>query len=94
MLLYIKGDDYPLGRLLEQELEGEIMNAIGRLPEECRKVFLLSRFEEKKYEEIATVLGISVNTVKYHIKRALNLLREDLGKYLTAAILLLLEQLQ
>ena len=94
VLLYIKGDDYPLGRLLEQELEGEIMDAIGRLPEECRKVFLLSRFEEKKYEEIATVLGISVNTVKYHIKRALNLLREDLGKYLTAAILLLLEQLQ
>ncbi len=91
---YIKGDDYPLGRLLEQELEGEIMKAIGRLPDECRRVFRLSRFEERKYEEIAKELNISVNTVKYHIKRALALLHEDLSKYLTAVILLLLEQMK
>lgn len=91
---YIKGDDYPLGRLLEQELEGEIMKAIGRLPDECRRVFRLSRFEERKYEEIAKELNISVNTVKYHIRRALALLHEDLSKYLTAVILLLLEQMK
>lgn len=94
VLNYIKGDDYPLGRLLEQELEDEIMKAIARLPEECRRVFRLSRFEEKKYDEIASELGISVNTVKYHIKRALALLHEDLGKYLAATFLLLLEQMQ
>ena len=93
VLNYIKGDDYPLGRLLEQELEVEIMKAIDRLPEECRRVFHLSRFEEKKYEEIAKELDISVNTVKYHIKRALALLHEDLGKYLAAAILLLMERM-
>lgn len=91
---YIKGDDYPLGRLLEQELEDEIMKAIGRLPDECRRVFRLSRFEERKYEEIAKELNISVNTVKYHIKRALALLHEDLSKYLTAVLLLLLEQMK
>lgn len=94
VLNYIKGDDYPLGRLLEKELEGEIMKAIARLPDDCRRVFRLSRFEEKKYDEIASELGISVNTVKYHIKRALAQLHEDLGKYLTAAILLLLERMQ
>ena len=94
VLNYIKGDDYPLGRLLEKELEGEIMKAISRLPEECRRVFRLSRFEEKKYNEIADELGISVNTVKYHIKHALALLHEDLGKYLTIAIALLFEQLK
>ena len=94
VLNYIKGDDYPLGKLLEKELEGEIMMAIARLPEDCRRVFHLSRFEEKKYNEIADELGISVNTVKYHIKRALALLHEDLGKYLTVAIALLFEQLK
>ena len=94
VLNYIRGDDYPLGRLLEKELEGEIMKAIARLPEECRQVFHLSRFEEKKYSEIADELGISVNTVKYHIKHALALLHEDLGKYLTVAIALLFEQLK
>ena len=71
---------------MEQELEGEIMKAIDRLPEECRRVFRMSRFEERKYEEIARQLEISVNTVKYHIKRALTLLHEDLGKYLTVAV--------
>lgn len=94
VLNYIKGDDYPLGRLLEKELEGEIMKAIERLPEECRRVFHLSRFEEKKYSEIADELGISVNTVKYHIKRALALLHDDLSNYLTVAIALLFEQLK
>ncbi len=93
VLNYIKGDDYPLGHLLEQELESEIMKAVDSLPEECGRVFRLSRFEEKKYEEIARELGISVNTVKYHVKHALVLLHEALGKYLAAAILLLVEQM-
>ena len=54
----------------------------------------MSRFEEKKYEEIAQLLDISVNTVKYHIKHALALLHKDLGKYLMMAVLLLFEQMQ
>lgn len=74
--------DYPLARLLENELEQEIKNAIERLPDECRIVFQKSRFEEKRYEEIAGELGISVNTVKYHIKNAISRLNADLNRYL------------
>lgn len=84
-------DDYPLARLLEDELEQEIKNAIERLPDECRTVFKKSRFEEKRYEEIASELGISINTVKYHIKNALTRLSADLSKYLLTLILLFLE---
>lgn len=79
---YINHDDYPLGKLLEKELEEQIMNAVNRLPNECRKVFWLSRFEGKKNGEIASELDISINTVKYHIKHALALLHSDLQKYL------------
>lgn len=79
-------DDYPLARLLEDELEQEIKNAIERLPDECRTVFKKSRFEEKRYEEIASELGISINTVKYHIKNALTRLSADLSKYLLTLI--------
>lgn len=79
---YILSDNYPLGTLLERELEDEVRSAISRLPNECRIVFMKSRFEEKKQEAIAQELEISINTVKYHIKNALFLLREDLGKYL------------
>lgn len=85
---YILADDYPLGILLEKELEHKIRQAIGRLPEECRRVFLKSRFEEKKYEEIARELGISINTVKYHIKSALSLLCKELGEYLLPCLVL------
>jgi RNA polymerase sigma-70 factor (ECF subfamily) len=74
--------NYPLATLLEKELEQEIRSAVERLPEECRKVYERSRYEEKSYETIAGELGISVNTVKYHIKNALVRLHADLKKYL------------
>lgn len=70
-------DDYPLGFLLENEMEQEIRSAIERLPVECRTVFEKSRFEGKKQEEIAIELNISINTVKYHIKNALFRLHAD-----------------
>ena len=84
---YLLSDSYPLGILLERELEEEILNAIQQLPEECRRVFQKSRFEEKRYEEISQELGISVNTVKYHIKNALAFLYERLNKYILCLIL-------
>lgn len=78
----MRPDEQPLGRLLELELEDKIVKSIDSLSIESRRVFEKSRFECKKNEEIAAELGISVNTVKYHIKKALSHLRQDLGRYL------------
>lgn len=75
-------DKHPLGHLLEQELEDELLKNIEALPPECRTVFKKNRFEQKRYEEIASELHISVNTVKYHMKNALTRLHDSLGKYL------------
>ena len=80
-------DSHPLGALLERELEEEIYKAIDKLPNECRRVFDKSRFEGKSYEEISQELGISVNTVKYHIKNALASLQTHLSKYLITLLL-------
>ena len=80
-------DSHPLGTLLERELEEEIYKAIDKLPNECRRVFDKSRFEGKSYEEISQELGISVNTVKYHIKNALAFLQKNLSKYLITLLL-------
>lgn len=80
-------DSHPLGTLLERELEEEIYKAIDKLPNECRRVFDKSRFEGKSYEEISQELGISVNTVKYHIKNALASLQTNLSKYLITLLL-------
>ena len=75
-------NDDPLATVLENELEQSIRQAIEQLPDECRKVFVKSRFEDKKYETIAAEMNISVNTVKYHIKNALSQLRKDFDSYL------------
>lgn len=80
-------ENQPLGVLLEQELEDELTRSIEELPVECRTVFKKSRFEQKKYEEIALELGISINTVKYHIKNALSLLQKRLDNYLHLLII-------
>ena len=61
--------------------------AIEQLPEGCKTVLKLAYFEGLKNDEIATELGVSINTVKTQRQRALNLLRLRLPK---GAYLLLL----
>jgi RNA polymerase sigma-70 factor (ECF subfamily) len=63
-----------------KELENIIEKTVDQLPEECRAVFKKSRYEGKSYEEIAAELNITVNTVMYHIKKALAQLRKISGK--------------
>ncbi|MFC5411176.1 RNA polymerase sigma-70 factor [Larkinella bovis] len=55
-----------------------VNDAIGQLPTQCRRVFLLSRFENKKYDEIAQELQISARTVEVHMSKALRHLRQSL----------------
>lgn len=81
-------DVIPLGQLLERELEKEVMDSIEKLPDKAREVFKLSRFSDLKYDEIADRMGLSVNTVKYHMKRALALLRESLDNLMVLVLLL------
>ncbi len=64
------------------ELEIKISEAMKVLPEQCRLVFQLSRFEELKYQEIADQLKISVKTVENHMGKALKIMREQLKEYL------------
>lgn len=75
--------------LQKNELEKQIHFAINALPEQCRMVFKLSRFEEMKYSEIASHLNISVKTVENHMGKALKLMREHLKDFLTVITLLL-----
>jgi RNA polymerase sigma-70 factor (ECF subfamily) len=80
--VYASIEENPLGTLIEKELEKEIESYVMQLPDECRAVFTLSRYEKLSYESIAERLNISVNTVHYHIKKALSILRKHLSDYL------------
>lgn len=61
-----------------ESLERLVEKAINELPEQCRKVFELSRYDGLKYKEIADKMGISVKTVETHISHALKILRVTL----------------
>ncbi|MEI7422902.1 MAG: RNA polymerase sigma-70 factor [Prolixibacteraceae bacterium] len=65
-----------------EEIEKIIKNTLDQLPPQCRRVFSLSRFEDKKYREIADELNISQKAVEGHISKALKLFRENLKEYL------------
>jgi RNA polymerase sigma-70 factor, ECF subfamily len=75
-------DDLPSTDLLLAELVDKIEKAVGQLPVECGKIFIMSRKEELSHREIAQKLNISENTVKVQVYRALAKLREALKEYL------------
>lgn len=64
------------------ELEQRIKDAIDQLPPERQKIFLMSRYEDLKYREIAEKLKISVKTVEAQMGKALKFLKEQLSDYL------------
>lgn len=65
-----------------EEIERIIQQTLDELPPQCRKVFLLSRFEEKKNKEIAEELNISVKVVEKHITKGLRIFKVALKDYL------------
>ena len=75
-------EEYIFNFLQSEEVEKDVLNAIEQLPNQCKIIFCLSRFELLTYAEISERLNISVNTVKTQISRALDSLRKQLRKYL------------
>ncbi len=61
--------------LEEEDLKKRIDLAINSLPEKCKIVFLMSRYDELSYAEIAQQMNISVKTVENQIGKALKMLR-------------------
>ena len=73
----------PEKTLSENETKKEIENAISSLPEKCREIFTMNKFDKLKYREIAEILNISVKTVETQMGRALKKLREKLKTIIT-----------
>lgn len=65
-------------QLYKSDLLKALQNRIQTLPDQCRTVFLLSRNQHMSNHEIADTLGISVNTVEQHMRKALKRLREGI----------------
>lgn len=67
--------------LERQELVEIVRNTINKLPERCKEVFLLRRYEEKSYREIAEMLSISERTVEVQLRKARKFLLKELTPY-------------
>lgn len=82
-VVYMTKDKVDEGTGMELlDLKEKLQQALNDLPEKCRTVFQLSRFEDLKYQEIADELGISIKTVENQMGKALKTLRLKLVDYL------------
>lgn len=72
----------PDEQVLQAELQQAVDQAIRCLPDKQRMAVVLRRYEKMPYEEIASVLGISVSAVKSQLFRARSSLRESLESFL------------
>lgn len=69
-------------KLSAEDIQTLAQQAVASLPERCRVIFTLSRYQSMGYQEIAERLGISVKTVENQMVLALKKLRKALGDYL------------
>ena len=74
------------------ELYLKIDELVATLPPQCRKVFLMNRFEGRKYKDIAEELHLSIRTVETHVLKALNTLKSGLKEQWLWVVLLLFAQ--
>lgn len=76
-----------------QEIEKIIEKTLADLPPRCREVFMLSRFEGKRNQEIADELDITIKAVEANVTRAIKVFKTTLKDYLPlVAYLLILNQ--
>jgi RNA polymerase sigma-70 factor, ECF subfamily len=87
---YIKSNYKQPDRLIEEEIRKKILSSIEELPVKCREVFLLSRYEKLKYQEIADRLHISVKTVETQMSKALQHFRIRLAEFLSILLILVI----
>ena len=75
--------------MVEEELKLKIDASIAELPEKCREIFVLNRYENLKYQEIADKLQISIKTVETQMSKALQHMRIRLAEFITLFLLLI-----
>lgn len=74
-------ESYVEDKLQETELEHKIYQVVKALPDQCRKIFEMSRFDGTPNQQIADELSLSKRTVETQISKALKVLRKQLANY-------------
>ncbi|MFM9944206.1 MAG: RNA polymerase sigma-70 factor [Bacteroidia bacterium] len=82
-------EDNTIANIEARQMEAAIKNSVGNLPDKCKEIFILSRYEHMSYKEIAALLGLSVKTVENQIGNALKMIRKNIFNFLLLAISIL-----
>lgn len=77
-------------QMIADEIQAKITQTLDALPEKCRQIFMMSRYEELKYKEIAEKLNISIKTVETQMSKALKALRKNLAEYMTILLMIII----
>ena len=78
-----------IANLITKEIEDKANLILSELPEKCREIYELNRYENLSYPEIAERLNITVGTVKTQMSRAFEKFRIGLKGYLTILVMFL-----
>lgn len=78
-------------RIFAQENRQAIEAAIAMLPPRRREVFVLCKLESKSYEEVSSLLNISLSTINDHIYKANQFLKQRLSNHVISHLLILLQ---
>lgn len=68
--------------LFSEEIQQLFDKALETLPEKTRRIFMMSRSDEKSYKEIAEAMNLSTKSIEFHMSKALSVLRIALKDYL------------
>ena len=90
ILSHSEGYEHVEEELFFKQTQQHIMNAIAKLPPQCRRVFVLFKLEGKSYQEICETLQISKSTVNNHITKANAALKHQLPYYQSQGVIIAL----
>lgn len=74
-------EDESINIITNSQINKALVSAINKLPDHCRKVFIMSRFKQLKNSEIANELSISIKTVEYHKTKAISFLKKEMEEF-------------
>ena len=83
-------ESFTIEQLFVDEIGDIVRKTVEQMPEQTRRIFVMSRFENKRNAEIAAALGVSVKTVEFHITKILKVLRENLKDYILSLLIIIL----
>lgn len=72
-------DDSPALKLEKEEIKAKVLEAVNSLPANLKIAVLLLKYHEFSYEEVAEILGCTVNAVKLRVHRAKDFLAKSIG---------------